>query len=157
MNLSDAQINNLLKNSQYEDVIKNLCEIVKTDNATFNNYYAFIEAVVSFLDTKNYPLAYNCFIKANFLENKNSENLKKLYKKAETIIKYLGFNYFNDNNTYKIQRDFYLRARFMLYMYATKYQNALDTLSVMIKENPSSENFYIRSKFYIMQNKYKFA
>ena len=63
--LEEKEIANLLNNQQYPELIKSLSDVVTADDAKFNELAAFIIAVEEYGDRKNYPLAFDCFVKAN--------------------------------------------------------------------------------------------
>ena len=108
--LEEKEIANLLNNQQYPELIKSLSDVVAADDAKFNELAAFIIAVEEYGDRKNYPLAFDCFVKANLIRNANPVLLRSLYLKIENVIKGLGLAYFDAANSHNIRKDFYLRA-----------------------------------------------
>lgn len=157
MKVSNQEIEKLLTNYEFEEVIKKLKDVVITQNAGFDDYVYFIEAVTSFVDTNNYPLAYDCFIKANMCKRINEHKLQKLYGKIVPVVKKLGFSYFNDKNTFGINLYFYHYARFILNISSSKHRDALQSISKMIEISPSAANYLQRSKLYSQQKQFKMA
>lgn len=157
MKLTDEQIEQLLLNSEWGKVKDALIDVVESDEATFHDYAAFVDAVASSEDKEKYPLAFDCFIKANSCQDVNKILLRGLYLRIEEIIKVLGLKYFDNENSHNIKRDFYLRARFMLFIMASKYNDALNAISLLIKEKGVASYYFQRSKLYVMQKQYKSA
>lgn len=155
--IDEKKLAELLENSQYSVVIEELTDVVKMDDAKFNELAGFIIAVSESVDKKNYPLAFDCFVKANLIRNANPVLLRTLYLKIENIIKSLGLAYFDNANTHKIKRDFYLRARFLIYISANKLVDALQAISALIQEKPLPSYYFQRSKIFVLQKKFKLA
>ncbi len=157
MKYTDEQIEKLLLDRDYFKVVDALVDIVQTDEATFHDHAAFIDAVSSAGYTDCYEIAFQSFIKANTTKNANPIVLKGLYLRIDPIIKALGFRYFDAENSHNIPRDFYLRAKFMLYIAASKYNDALVTISMLIDEDERPTYYFQRSKLYSIQKKYQLA
>ena len=156
--LTDEQIIEAVKAYKYDEIITNLADAVNKGEATFMGYVAFSDAVCQLLYTLYYPLAFESFIKANLSENKDMNLLGSLYREIETVITGLGLKYFNDNNTNNIKRDYYLRARFLLFIKSSKFNDAVKAISELIEMSPNVSVYYLqRSKIYIMQRQYKLA
>lgn len=157
MKYTDAQIEQLLLDRDYFKVVDALVDIVQTEEATFHDHAAFIDAVSSAGYTDCYELAFQSFIKANTSKNANPIVLKGLYLRIDPIIKALGFRYFDAENSHNIPRDFYLRAKFMLYIAGSKYSDALTVISTLINEDERPTYYFQRSKLYSIQKKYQLA
>lgn len=155
--LEEKEIANLLNNQQYPKIIEQLSGIVNLEDVKFNELAAFIIAVTEFGDKKNYPLAFDCFIRANLIRNANPVLLRSLYLKIEVIIKALGLAYFDANNSNHIRKDFYLRARFLIYISSNKFADAIQAISELIEERPLPAYYFQRSKVYVLQKKFKLA
>ncbi|MCR5260887.1 MAG: tetratricopeptide repeat protein [Candidatus Gastranaerophilales bacterium] len=154
---SIEEIKTLMSESDYETVISRLLPVVQSSDADFDDYFYFVDAVSSFCDRQNYPLAYQCFVLANMTTTKEDRRLAALYEKTVPIIQSLGLKFFNDNNTHKISREYYLQARFLLFVNATKYTDAVLTVTKLIDEFPSPANYAQRCKINTLQKKYKAA
>lgn len=154
---SDIEIAQLLNSQHYTEVIEKLKDVVETNDASFNDYSAFIIAVSEYGDRKSYPKAFNCFVKANLVRNANPVLLRTLYLKIENVISALGLNYFDNANSHKIPKDFYLRARFLIFIASNKLVDALNTITALIAERPIPAYFFQRSKIYVLQRKLKLA
>lgn len=157
MKISDKEIDELIANSQWRKVIENLIEIIQNDNASLHDYTAFVEAVSRGEFEDCYEIAFNCFIKASQIQGVPANILHKLYALTEPIIKRLNFFYFDDKNSKNIPVEFYLRARFMLFITASKYNDAILTINKLIQQKPAPEYYFQRSKIFGMQKKFKFA
>lgn len=156
-NITDEEIEKLLLNSQWRKVIEYLIDIVRSNEATFHDYAAFIDAVSSGEFEDCYEIAFNCFIKANSSSEANPVMLRILYLRIDPIIKTLGFRYFDDENSNNIPKDFYLRARFMLYIAASKFNDAIAAITELIDYSKRPAYYFQRSKIYGIQKKYKLA
>ena len=154
---SEKEIAELLNSERYPEVIEKLRNVVDTDHASFNDYSAFIIAVSEYGDRKSYPKAFDCFVRANMVRNANPVLLRTLYLKIENIIKFLGLAYFDNANSHNIQKDYYLRARFLLFITSNKLVDALNTISALIQEKPLPAYYFQRSKIYVLQKKLKLA
>ncbi len=155
--IDEKKLAELLESKQYAVVIKELADVVNTEDAKFNELAGFIIAVSESVDKKNYALAFDCFVKVNLIRNANPILLRTLYSKIENIIKTLGLAYFDNTNSHKIPRDFYLRARFLIYVSSNKLVDALQTITALIKEKPLPSYYFQRSKIYVLQKKFKLA
>lgn len=155
--LDEKEIANLLNNQQYPELIKSLSDVVTADDAKFNELAAFIIAVEEYGDRKNYPLAFDCFVKANLIRNANPVLLRSLYLKIENVIKGLGLAYFDAANSHNIRKDFYLRARFLIFIASNKLADAIQAISTLIQERPLPAYYFQRSKVYFLQKKFKLA
>lgn len=157
MKISDSEIEKFLIDSQWNKVIDALKDIVKTDDASFHDYAAYIDAVANLQNKNLYPDAFDCFVKANSSKNSNRIILQGLYMRIENIIKTLGLKYFDDKNSHNVKRDFYLRARFMIFISASRNNDAINAISQLIEEYPYPSYYFQRSKVYVIQKQYKLA
>lgn len=157
MKSSDTEIAELLNSQKYSEVIELLDGVVTSDGASFNTLSAYIIAASELQDKKLYPKAFDCFVRANLVRNANPVLLRTLYLKIENIIKVLGLTYFNNSNSNNIRKDFYLRARFLLFISTNKLVDALNTISALIEDKPLPSYLFQRSKIYVLQKKYKLA
>lgn len=140
---------------QWNKLVALLQDIIKTDNADFEDYEGYILGVLKSKNQRCYSDAINCFIKAENLPQINPEKMKSLYIKIEPIIETLGIKYFDNTNTNNIDREFYLKSRFLLFLKSKKNIDALNTLTELINEFGKSQYYFQRSKIYAMQNKFK--
>jgi tetratricopeptide (TPR) repeat protein len=154
---TDKEISELIVAENYPKVIEYLKDVVKTEEASFHDLAAFIYSVSHFKETKLYPLAFDCFIKANLMRNPNPILLRNLYIFIDEIVEVLGFRYFDEVNSKNISREFYLKARFMLFIKANKYLDAINTMTQLIKERALPVYYFQRSKVYFLTNKFKLA
>lgn len=157
MKVSDKKISDLINNQKYSEVIEYLNSIVSSEDASFNALSAYVIAVSELKDKKLYPKAFDCFVRANLVRNSNPVLLRTLYSKIEEIIKTLGLKYFDIANSNNVKKDFYLRARFLLFISSNKLLDALNTISALIEERPLPSYYFQRSKIYVLQKKYKLA
>lgn len=155
--LNENELAHLLNNKKYPEIITSLKDIIKEENAKFNELASFIIAVSEYRDKQNFPLAFDCFIKANLVRNANPVLLRTLYFKIEYIIKSLGLSYFDNNNSHNIRKDFYLRARFLIFISSNKYADAIQAITSLINERPLASYYFQRSKVYVLQKKFKLA
>lgn len=155
--LDEKELAHLLNSEKYPEVIENLKDIVSNEDAKFNELAAFIIAVSEYSDRKNFPLAFDCFIRANLVRNANPVLLRSLYLKIENVIKSLGLAYFDNNNSHNIRKDFYLRARFLIFIASNKFADAIQAITMLIDEKPLPSYYFQRSKVYVLQKKLKLA
>ena len=137
MKLTDEQIDKLISNSRWREVIENLTGIIKTDEATLNNYAAFICAVSKGKYVNCFKAAFACFV--------------------QPIINFLGFQFFDEKNSNNIPLNIYYISRFMLFISSTKYNDALMTINKLINIEEKPQYYFQRSKLYSIQRKHKLA
>ena len=155
--LDEKELAHLLNNEQYPEIVEKLKDVVKGEDAKFNELAAFIISVSEYGDRKNFPLAFDCFVRANLIRNANPVLLRTLYLKIENVIKSLGLAYFDNNNSHNIKKDFYLRARFLIYITSNKFADAIQAITALINERPLPSYYFQRSKVYVLQKKLKLA
>lgn len=156
-NITDEEIEKLLVAGQWRKVIENLLDVVQSNQATFHDYAAFIDAVSQGGFEDLYEMAFNAFISANSFKDVNHILLRGIYLHIEPIIKSLGFAYFDDRNSHHIPLEFYLRARFILFISSSKYFDAINVINKMIEMQPLAASYFQRSKIYGIQRKFKLA
>lgn len=155
MSFTKEQLQDLQNRAGWQDIINDLEEIVKTDDADIMQYHFFIKAVSVSKSVKLFSLAYFCFVKANKLANNNSKIIKDLYTNIEPVIDFLGYRFFDDANSRKIPEENYLQARFILQIKENKYFEAVKTINQLIDKTPKVEYYLQRSKIYYLQRRFK--
>lgn len=148
-------IKNLRKSLQWGKLTEYLDKVVETTQAEYDDYSGYILGVLKSANKRCFAKAINCLIKAEKLKNADRKKIKNLYRISEPMIKFLGLKYFDENNSNKIDREFYLQARFMLLFQSKKNADAFKCLTTLVNEFGKSQYYFQRSKIYSILKKYK--